>query len=113
MAATRKPSIRFYHSKALRNKTLKVLDAIDKDKDPTAHKGAFADLVVELSDIGMNYWFIQPLELAKMNIMVRQSARVGTASANRIVAPIVRGVVGRMDGRQLRTVAKFLRKHLD
>jgi hypothetical protein len=113
MPASPKPSIRFYHSKALRKKTLKVLDGIEKDKDPTAHRAAFADLVMEMCEVGMDYWFVQPLKLAKVNTLVRQSAQMGMTSANKIVSPVVRGVIGRMDGKQLRILSRFVRKHLD
>jgi hypothetical protein len=59
-----KPFLRFYHSQSLRTKTLAVLTSLEKAKDGTQHRGALADIVAELTDAGMEYYFLRPLKVA-------------------------------------------------
>ena len=61
---TAEPSLRFYHSKALRAKTLAVLSSVEHAKD-LQHRDELSDLVVELTNSGMDYYFLRPLRLAK------------------------------------------------
>jgi len=41
-----KPFLRFYHSEALREKTLSRLSALEQAQDATAHRDALSSLVV-------------------------------------------------------------------
>jgi hypothetical protein len=86
-----------------------VLAALEGDRDPTRHRTSLADLVVALTDAGLAYYFLRPLELAGVGFVVRQSASFALAGAKNLVAPILRNVIGRMDEGQLRTVAGFIR----
>jgi hypothetical protein len=110
MATSPKPYIRFTHSKALRKRTLKVLDAIDKDSDPTPHRGALSDLVVELTETGLQFFFLDIVGKLKMGIVVKQTANMGIGGVLRIMAPTIRNIVGRMDKRQLRQVSRYIRQ---
>ena len=49
-----KPFLRFYHSDALRKKTLAVLTSLESARDPTVHRGALADIAVELTNGGLD-----------------------------------------------------------
>src|ERR1035441_6082020 len=60
------PSLRFYYSESIRAKTLAVLTTLEKAKDGTKYCGALADVVVKLTDSGMEYYFLRPLKLAKV-----------------------------------------------
>ena len=57
--------LRFYHSEDLRIKTLALLTALEQAPDPTKHRVALAELIVELSGVGMDCYFMQPIKLAK------------------------------------------------
>ena len=59
------PFLRFYYSESLRAKTLAVLTTLEKAKDGTKHRDALADVAVQLTDSGMEYYFLRPLKLAK------------------------------------------------
>src|ERR1039457_281018 len=74
------PFLRFYHSESLRAKTLAVLTTLEKAKDGTKHRGALADVVVQLTDSGMEYYFLRPLKLAKVGFFVQQSANLGMSA---------------------------------
>lgn len=104
------PFLRFYHSEALRTKTLAVLTALENSRDPTKHRVALAKLVVDLNDAGMDYYFIRPLKLAKPGFIVEQSASLGMAGALQVIGSVVRSIIGRMDQPQLLSVCASIRQ---
>ncbi len=68
------------------------------------------EVVLELTDAGLDYYFLRPLELADAGFLVRQSASLGMIGAKNMLSPILRDVVGRMDGYQLKIIAGFVRQ---
>ena len=107
---SRQPFLRFYHSASLRAKTLAVLATLEKAKDSTQHRDALADIIVELTDSGMEYYFLRPLKLAKVGFFTEQSANLGMAATTRVLASVIRNIIGRMDNPQLRTVCSYVRQ---
>jgi len=105
-----KPYLRFYHSESLRAKTLAVLATLEKAKDGKQHRGALADIVVELTDSGMEYYFLRPLKLAKVGFFVEQSANFGMGATKRIFASVIRNIIGGMDNPQLLSVCRYIRQ---
>jgi hypothetical protein len=106
---TPRPSLRFYHSESLRAETIAVLDAIEQGTDPLIHRAALADLAARLINSGMDYYFLRPLRLAKAGFVVEQSSQLAVAGALRILAPITRNILLRMDRTQLLTVCAHVR----
>lgn len=105
-----KPFLRFHHSAALRKKTLSLLDAIEQAPDATAHRDELSNLVVELSNAGMDYFFIKQLKLAKPGFIVEQSANLGMAGVQQVMGSVIRKIIGRMDGTQLLSVCGSIRQ---
>jgi hypothetical protein len=60
-----KPSVRFFHSAALRKRTDAVLAGIERDDDATQHASALSSVVLELTETGLNYYFLRPLQEAQ------------------------------------------------
>ena len=104
------PFLRFYHSESLRAKTLAVLTTLEKAKDRTKHRDALANIVVELTDSGMEYYFLRPLKLAKVGFFTVQSVNLGMAATTRVLASVIRNVIGRMDSSQLLFVCSYVRQ---
>lgn len=109
-APSAKPFLRFYHSEALRAKTLAVLSTIEKAKDAKQHRDALADIVVELTDSGLEYYFMRPLKLAKVGFFTEQSANLGIGAVKRVFGSVIRNIIGRMDNPQLLSVCKSVRQ---
>ena len=105
-----KPSLRFYYSDGLCKKTLSVLGTLEQAQDVTAHRGALADVVVELTNSGMDFYFMKPLKLAKAGFIVQQSANLGLAGAQQVMGSVIRNIIGRMDGPQLLSVCGSIRQ---
>jgi hypothetical protein len=104
------PYLRFYHSKALRTRTLAVLNKLEKAKDPTEHREALAGIVEELTDSGMDYYFLRPLKLADVGFFVEQSANLGMSATTRLLGSVIHGIIGRMDTPQLLVVSNYIRE---
>jgi len=94
----------------LRKKTLLVLSNIERAQDATAHRDAVADIVVELTNSGLDYYFMEPLKLAKTGFIVEQSANIGMAGAQQVMGSVIRNVIRRMESRQLLSVCGSIRQ---
>lgn len=107
------PFLRFYYSEVLRTKTLGVLSIVEEAPDRTKHRAALADIAVQLTDTGMDYYFLRPLKLAKAGFFVQQSANVGMAATTRVLASVIRNIIGGMDNAQLLTVCSHVRQLME
>ncbi len=112
VAATSKPFLRFHHSQELRDRTLEVLEAVENADKASAHCARLSDLVLELTNLGMKEYFIQPLKTAKANFVVQQSAALGVAGAHKVMSSVIRNILGRMDDGQLLSVCGSIRRFM-
>ena len=112
-ALSTRPFLRFYHTESLRAKTLAVLTTIERAQDSTRHRAALADLVVELTDSGLDYYFLRPLKIAKAGFVIEQSAHLGMAGATRTLASVIRNIIGLMDKSQLLAVCSYIRQLME
>ncbi len=107
------PFLRFYFPDNLRAKTLTILSRVEQAKDRTQHRGALAGLVVELTNSGMDYYFLRPLRLAKVGFIVEQSANVGMTGVTQLLGSVIHNVIGHMDNSQLLTVCTHIRQLME
>ena|SRR5947209_15689287 len=107
------PSLRFYHSEKLRAKTLGVLTTVEQAQDGRQYRKALADVVCELTDSGMDYYFMRPLKVARAGFFVEQSASMGMGATTRILGSVIRNVIGGMDNRQLISVCGYIRQLME
>jgi len=104
------PSLRFHHSKELRAKTNAVLDALEATPEHPKHGESLADLVNELIEAGMDYYFLQALKKAQVGFVTEQSARLGMSGAVKLISSVSRKFIVRMDKDQLLVVANHIRE---
>lgn len=110
--ASVKPFLRFYLSDELRNRTVAVITTLEGARNPTVHRDALASIAVELTNSGLDYYFIKPLKVAKAGFVVEQSASLGMTGVQQLMGSVIRNVIGRMDGPQLQSVGKSLRQFM-
>lgn len=103
------PYLRFYHSKALRTRTLAVLDKLETAEDATGQREALAEIVLELTETGLAYYFVKPVQDAKVGYMAEQTTKLGIAGILRLMGPVTRRVIGGMDADQLLSVSSHIR----
>ena len=107
-----RPFLRFYHSAELRKRTLSVLDRIERAQDATVHRDDLAEVVVELTNDGLDFYFMRPLRLAEAGFVLEQSANVGMKGVQQVMASVVRQIVGRMESPQLLSVCGSIRQFM-
>lgn len=105
----REPYLRFYHSQALRKKTDAVLNALQEQPGKKNHGEAIANLVTELIDAGMDYYFLKALREADVGFVAEQSARLGMSGAVKLISSISSKFITRMDHTQLLVVSTHIR----
>ena len=110
MATSTKPSLRFFHSTALRARSDKTLAAIERDKDPTQHADALSGLVVDLTEAGLSYYFLKPLKEAKMGFVARKTAGFGVAGTLRMMSPVIHSILAGASAAQLRVITRHIRQ---
>jgi hypothetical protein len=106
------PFLRFHHPQALRVKTIEVLEAVEGAEKATAHAGRLTDLVLELTDSGMDAYFLQSLKATKANFVVQQSAALGLSGVQKVMGTVIRNMIGRMDDKQLLSVCGSIRRFM-
>jgi hypothetical protein len=107
LAAT--PFLRFHLPKDLHRRLVTVLDLIDTADDATAHRASLAELAGELTAAGLDYYFLRSLKVAKVGFVTQQSANLGIAGVQQVMAPVIRNIVGRLEHAQLQSVAGTIR----
>lgn len=107
-----KPFMRFHHTPALRTKTLVVLEAVESAEDACSQSGQLAGLVLELTDCGLDQYFVQPLKAAKVSFVVQQSAALGLVGVQKVMGTVIRNVMGRMSDKQLLSVCGSIRQFM-
>jgi hypothetical protein len=103
------PSMRFHYSQALKDKTDAVLSAIEQETWHEKQGEVLADLVAELIEAGMDFYFLQTLKLAEAGFVAEQSAKLGLVGAAKLLSSITRKYIERMNHTQLLVVAKRIR----
>ena len=101
--------IRVVFSQAMNDKALAVLARVEGSPDPVKHRDELANLVIELTNAGMDYCFIAQLKLANPGFITQQSANLGMAGALKVLGSVLSGIIGRMDKAQLLSVCGSIR----
>ena len=109
MTSAGSPSIRFFYSAALRKRTEAVVARIERDNDATQHAAALSSVVSELTEAGLAYYFLRPLEQAKFGFVARQTAKLGVTGALHFISPMIGRILAGADTPQLRGVAAHIR----
>jgi hypothetical protein len=112
-AGSELPSLRFHYSTALHARMLEVLEALESAADPTCHRGALADVVLELTEAGLDFYFVKAVQDAKVGYMAEQSTKLGLSSIRKVMGPVVRRVIGGMNEAQLLSVSRHMRRLME
>jgi hypothetical protein len=103
-------SLRFYLSDDLHGRLVMTLTTLESAKDASGHHLQLSETIVEVLDEGLDYYFIQPVKVAKAGFIVEQSANLGLVGVRRLMAPVIKSVLSRMDHKQLNSIASSIRE---
>lgn len=91
-----------------RSKAVKIVASLREDPASREVAGKLIDLVIDLTDTGLTYFFLHPLELAGVGAIRRKGVGVALATAGRVLPSVVRSTIGSMNESQLLRIADFL-----
>lgn len=85
-----------------------IVAALREDPADREVVGSLIDLVLDLTDTGLTYFFLHPLELIGVGAIRRKGAEVAIGTAGRVLPSVVRSTVGSMSENQLLQLADFI-----
>ncbi len=86
-----------------------MLEALETAEDPTRHRETLTEIVLELTEAGLAYYFVKPVQAAKVGYLAEQTTRLGITGILRVMGPVARRVIGGMSADQLLSVSKHVR----
>lgn len=89
----------------LTRETVATIDNVRRDAGEAAHVTALIETVLKLTEVGLEEYFLRPLERAEVGMIAIGTAKVGIATARRGITVIVTKVIRGMSEDQLRSVA--------
>lgn len=98
----------FQISPELMRRARQAVAAVRADPGHEPHVEELVEVVVELTDRGLDFYYMEPLRRARAGAMTASAARVGLAAAGRGIPAIIRRVVSSLDEDQIREIADFV-----
>lgn len=95
-------------SAELRQKTLETIAALRESSDPRGQIPLLSGLIAELTEAGLEYYFVHSLEKAGVGLIGVSTAKLGIASTSKGIPVVINKVVGAMSNSQLLAVADFI-----
>ena len=92
----------------LRLQAEQIIERIRADADRRRHAGDLAELVVEMIDRGLDYYFLYPLEEARVGAMTRRAVEFAIGTAGRTLPTVVRKTVKSLNDEQLLSITEFI-----
>ena len=110
MTASTLPFIRFHLTEELHAQALDAAKTIAADPKPSEYSQALADLIVDLTQHGFDFYFSEPLRQAEAGFVINKTADVGLSATQKMMAPVIRNVIAKLDDEQLRTNCIFMQQ---
>lgn len=99
-------------SKELKDKAFSVIHKMKHSKQPKKHVNELIQLIMELTDAAIDYFYYHPVELAKVDIVGKNAVNLGLKAAKKGVNVIARKVVTSMNDKQLLIIVNFIQSVL-
>ncbi len=96
----------------LTRRTLAAIEQIRRDPADKAHVKALIELVLELTDSGLQEFYLRPLEQAKTGTLGLGTARIGISTAKRGISVVVNKLLRGMKPAQLESIADSIESFL-
>lgn len=85
-----------------------VVARLRTDPDKQRHVPELIDIILEMTDRGLHYYFLHPLEEAGVGAMTRGAVDLAIGTAGRTLPVVVRKTVKSLDDDQLLSIADFI-----
>ena len=100
--------VAFRISPELMDRAQAAVAAVRADPSKKQTVKELVKVILEMTDTGLDYYFVEPLRRARVGTMGMSTARLGIAAAGRGIPPIVRRVLTSLSEQQLLSIADFL-----
>ena len=102
------PRYAFPATPELHERVLQAIAELREDFDDSKRRDRFREVIAELTDYGLVYYFGRPLELAKATGFHAKAARLGLASTRNTIGGFIKRVFKPMSAEQLATICSFV-----
>lgn len=92
----------------LRQRAEAVVRSIRSDTDKQRHIPELVDVVLAMTDRGLHYYFLHPLEKAGVGVITRKAVALAIGTAGRALPIVVRKTVKSLTDEQLLSIADFI-----
>lgn len=100
--------VAFEISSTLRRRVESVLERLRADDDKRQHVPELVDVVLAMTDRGLYYYFLHPLEIAGVGMVTRKAVDLAIGTAGRTLPVVVRKTINALDDSQLLGLADFI-----
>ncbi len=88
--------------------TRALIDAIRRADDPVVYRRQGAEAVVRLTEVGLDAFFLGPVERLGLGPVAASMVRLGLRTAAAAIAVFIRRIVAGLDADQIRAVAELV-----
>lgn len=92
----------------LRLRAEKIVARLRADPDKKQHAPELVEVVVDMTDRGLHYYFLHPLEEAQVGVMTRKAVEMALGTAGRTLPMVIRKTVKSLSNEQLASLADFI-----
>jgi hypothetical protein len=92
----------------LRLRAEDIVEQLRAGPDKQQHAAELIEIVVALTDRGLYYYFLHPLEEARVGVMTRKAVELALGTAGRTLPMVVRKTVNSLNDAQLSSLADFI-----
>ena len=92
----------------LRLRAEQIVERLRADPDKKQHAAELVKVVVDMTDHGLHYYFLHPLEEARVGAMTRKAVEMALGTAGRTLPMVVRKTVKSLNDDQLSSLADFI-----
>lgn len=100
--------VAFEISGELRRQAETITRKIRSDPDKQGHVPELVDVILKMTDRGLHYYFLHPLEEAGVGIVTRRAVALAIGTAGRALPVVVRKTVKNLSDEQLLSIVDFI-----
>ena len=100
--------VAFEISGELRQQAEAIVRDIRSSPDKQRHVPELVDVVLKMTDRGLHYYFLHPLEEAGVGIVTRRAVDLAIGTAGRALPVVVRKTVKSLSDEQLLSIGDFI-----
>lgn len=95
------------------NKAVEFVHAIEATDKPTKYANTLIDIIYEMTDVGLEYFFLESLRQAKIGKMSQGAIKMGLNSGKKAVLLVASKIIRSMNSEQMTSIAAYMKNILE